>query len=101
MNNDNNKIALHDYTALVAKRAKVSDAEADAFIYQFAKTMGKELEAGGDIHLYHFGRFHTTHVDDQAGHDPNSGEPLTIPAHSRVHFRPYRSLRFSINAPFR
>ena len=98
---DDNKITLHAFTALVARRAKVSSVEADAYIHQFAKTMSKELEAGGEISLYHFGRFHTTHVDEQAGHDPNSGAPLTIPAHSRVHFRPYTALRFAVNAPFR
>ncbi|MFA5371753.1 MAG: HU family DNA-binding protein [Sideroxydans sp.] len=98
---DDNKIALHSFAALVARRAKVSDVDADTYIHQFAKTISEELEAGGDIHLYHFGRFHTTHVDEQAGHDPNSGAPLTIPAHSRVHFRPYSALRFAVNAPFR
>ncbi|HSM97445.1 MAG TPA: HU family DNA-binding protein [Gallionella sp.] len=97
---DDNKITLHSFAALVARRAKVSDVEADAYIHQFAKTIAGELEAGGDINLYRFGRFHTTHVDAQAGHDPNSGAPLTIPAHSRVHFRPYAALRFAVNAPF-
>ncbi|HAF43902.1 MAG TPA: hypothetical protein DCK83_02900 [Gallionellaceae bacterium] len=97
---DDNKITLHDFAELVAARAKVSSAEADTYIHQFAKTMSEELEAGGDIHLYHFGRFHTTHVEEQAGHDPNSGAPLTIPAHSRVHFRAYNALRLAVNAPF-
>jgi nucleoid DNA-binding protein len=98
---DDNKITLHSFTELVARRAKVSSDEADAYIHQFAKTMAEELETGGEIPLYHFGRFHTTHVDEQTGHDPNSGAPLTIPAHSRVHFRPYSALRFAVNAPFR
>lgn len=98
---DDNKIALHDFASLVARRAKVSDVEADTYIHRFAKAVSEELEAGGDVHLYHFGRFHTTHVAEQAGHDPNSGEPLTIPEHTRVHFRPYAALRFAVNAPFR
>jgi nucleoid DNA-binding protein len=97
---DDNKVTLHAFAELVAKRAKVSSAEADTYIHQFAKTMSEELEAGGDIHLYHFGRFHTTHVEEQAGHNPNSGAPLTIPGHSRVHFRAYSALRFAVNAPF-
>jgi nucleoid DNA-binding protein len=97
---DDNKIALPDFTALVAARAKVSSDEANTYIHQLAKTMSGELEAGGDIHLYHFGRFHTTHVDAQAGHDPNTGAALTIPEHSRVHFRAYTALRFAVNAPF-
>lgn len=98
---DDNKIALHLFAELVAKRAKISNVDADAYIHQFAKTISEELEAGGDVHLYHFGRFHTTHLDQQAGHDPNSGAPLTIPEHTRVHFRPYSALRFAVNGPFR
>jgi nucleoid DNA-binding protein/Na+-transporting methylmalonyl-CoA/oxaloacetate decarboxylase gamma subunit len=97
---DDNKIALHTFTALVAKRAKVGNVEADTFIHQFAKTISEELETGGEIKLFHFGRFHTTHVDQQAGHNPNSGAPLTIPEHTRVHFHPYGSLRLAVNAPF-
>ncbi|HQS57734.1 MAG: hypothetical protein B7Y56_08320 [Gallionellales bacterium 35-53-114] len=97
---DDNKITLHTFTALVAERAKVSSVEADTFIHQFAKSISDELEKGGDIHLYHFGRFHTTHVDQQAGHNPNSGAPLTIPEHTRVHFHPYGALRLAVNAPF-
>ena len=97
---DDNKIALPVFAALVAKRGKVSSVEADAYIHQLAKTISGELEAGGDIHLYHFGRFHTTHVDEKAGHNPNSGAPLTIPEHSRVHFRAYAALRLAVNTPF-
>ncbi|MCD6259120.1 MAG: HU family DNA-binding protein [Helicobacteraceae bacterium] len=100
MSNDN-KITFHSFTELVAKRARVSPAEADIYIHQLAKSIGEGLEKDGSVHLYHFGRFHTTHVDEQMGHNPNSGEPLTIPAHTRVHFRPYKALRFAVNAPFR
>lgn len=100
MSNDN-KITFHSFTELVAKRAKVSRTEADEYIHQLAKSIGEELEKDGSIHLYHFGRFHTTHISEQMGHNPNSGEPLTIPEHTRVHFRPYRALRFAVNAPFR
>lgn len=97
---DDNKITLHTFTALVAGRAKVSSVEADTYIHQFAKSISDELEKGGEIHLYHFGRFHTTHVEQQAGHNPNSGAPLTIPEHTRVHFHPYGALRLAVNAPF-
>lgn len=98
---DNNKVALSAFTDLVAKRARVSGAEANVYIHQLAKTMAEGLEKGGEIPLYHFGRFHTTHVGKQIGHNPNTGAPLKIPKHTRVHFRPYGALRFAVNAPFR
>lgn len=97
----NNKITFHAFTELVAKRAGVSSIEANAYIHQLALTMDEELKKDSYVHLYNFGRFHTTHVDEQMGHNPNSGAPLTIPEHTRVHFRPYRALRFAVNAPFR
>ena len=97
---DDNKIAFHTFAGLIAKRAKVSSVEAGTFIHRFAKTISKELETGGDIHLQHFGRFHTTHVDERAGHNPNSGAPLTIPEHTRVHFHPYSALRLAVNGAF-
>lgn len=97
---DDNKITLHAFTELVARRAKVSSADANTYIHQLAKTMAEGLEKGDYIHLYHFGRFQTTHVDEQPGHNPNSGAPLTIPEHSRVQFHPYSALRFAVNAPF-
>ena len=98
---DDNKITFHAFTELVAKRAGASSVEADTYIHQLAKTMGEGLESGSDIHLYHFGRFHTTHVGEQMGNDPNTGNPLTIPEHTRVHFRAYSALRFAVNTPFR
>lgn len=98
---DNNKIALPAFTDLVARRARVSGAEANAYIHQLTKTMAGGLEKGSDIPLYRFGRFHTTHVSEKMGHDPNSGKRLKIPEHTRVHFRAYGALRFAVNAPFR
>lgn len=98
---DDNKITLHGFTELVAKRARVSSAEANIYIHQLAQTMAKSLEKGDYIHLYRFGRFQTTHVAEQMGHNPNSGKPLTIPEHSRVQFHAYTALRFAVNAPFR
>ena len=100
MTNDN-KITLHAFTELVARRAKVSSAEANIYIHQLAKTMAEGLEKGDYIHLHRFGRFQTTHVAEQMGHNPNSGKPLTIPEHSRVQFNAYGALRFAVNAPFR
>ncbi len=98
---DDNKITFQAFTERVARRAGVSSVEADAYLHQLTKAMSEGLAEGNDIHLYRFGRFHTTHVGEKMGQDPNTGEPLTIPEHTRVHFRPYSALRFAVNSPFR
>lgn len=96
-----NKMTFHDFTERVAKRAHVSNAQADTYIHQLVKSIGHALEKGREVPLYHFGRFHLPHVDERQGRDPGTGETLTIPAHTNVHFRPYSSLRFAVNMPFR
>lgn len=98
---DRRKITYEDFTERVAKRANVSEAEADAYIHQFSRTAGDALEAGDDVQLYHFGRFCPVHVDERSGSNPNTGEALTVPDHTRVDFQPYKALLVAVNWPFR
>lgn len=99
--NAENKITFQSFTERVAKRANVSGVEADAYIHQLSKTVGDVLEKGDEVQLYRFGRFHTTHVDERSGHNPKTGEALTIPEHTRVDFQPYKALLLAVNWPFR
>ena len=101
MNNAAHKITYESFTERVARRANVNDTEADAYIHQFAKTAGDALENGDDVQLYHFGRFRTTHVDERPGNNPQTGEALTVPEHTRVDFQPYKALLLAVNFPFR
>ena len=101
MNNAANKITYESFTERVAQRANVSDSEADDYIHQFAKTAGDALENGDEVQLYHFGRFRTTHVDERPGNNPQTGEALTVPDHTRVDFQPYKALLIAVNWPFR
>lgn len=98
---DRRKITYEDFTERVAKRANVSEAEADAYIHQFSRTAGDALETGDDVQLYHFGRFSPVHVDERSGSNPNTGEALTVQEHTRVDFQPYKALLVAVNWPFR
>ena len=95
------KITYESFTERVANHAKVSNAEANAYIHEFSDTAGKALEAGDEVQLYRFGRFVTTHVDGHPGHNPATGEAIIIPDHSRVDFHPYQALLDAVNRPFR
>lgn len=99
--NAENKITFESFTKRVARRANVSDSEANAYIHQLAKSAGDALEQGEDVQLYRFGRFHTIHVAQRPGHNPKTGEALTIPEHTRVDFHPYKALLLAVNWPFR
>lgn len=99
--NTENKITFESFTERVAKRADVSATEADAYIHQLARTAGDALEKGEDVQLHRFGRFHTEHIEERAGHNPRTGEEVTTPEHTRVEFRPYKALLIAVNWPFR
>lgn len=92
---------LQTFTERVAKRANVSANDAEAYVHQLAKTAGDALVKGDEVHLYRFGRFDTTHVEERPGHNPQTGEALTIPEHTRVDFQPYKALLLAVNWPFR
>ena len=51
------------------------------------------------IHIAHFGTFETVHRPARTGAHPISGETITIPAHSRLTFRPAKGFAAHINAP--
>lgn len=95
------KITYEAFTQRVAERADVSEAEADAYIHQLARTTGEALENGEDVQFHRFGRFRTTHVDERSGQNPNTGEALRVEEHSRVDFQPYKALLVAVNWPFR
>lgn len=94
------KITFQDFTERVAKRAKVSPAEAGVYIHQLSKSIGYALEGGREVSLYHFGRFHLPYVDEREAHNPSTGEALTTPAHTNVQFRPYNAVLVAVNLPF-
>ncbi len=72
--NAENKITYLSFTERVAKRANVTDAEADAYIHELSKTVGDTLEKDDEVQLYRFGRFHTTHVEERPAHNPKTGK---------------------------
>lgn len=100
MNNEN-KITYESFAERVAQRANISDAEADRYIHQLSKTVGEALETGDEVQLYQFGRFTTNHFDERPGHNPQTGETITIQEHTRVDFHPYKALLRAVNWPFR
>lgn len=99
--NSENKINFESFTDRVAKRANVTNTEADAYLHELSKTVGDALEDGDEVKLYHFGRFHTTHFEERPGHNPRTGEASTIPEQTRVDFQPYKALLIAVNWPFR
>ncbi len=58
------------------------------------------LERDGRVVIRGLGRFELRWQDARMGRNPQTGEPLEIPAHSHVHFLPESNLRRFINRKY-
>mgnify|MGYP003976701273 CR=1 FL=1 len=58
----------------------------------------KCLEEGGTIAIPNFGSFKAVQVDDRVGRNPQTGDPLTIPAHLAPKFKFSNNLKERIKA---
>jgi len=58
------------------------------------------LERDGRVVIRGLGRFELRWQDAHVGRNPQTGEPLEIPAHSHVHFLPETNLRRFINRKY-
>ncbi len=73
---------------------KAASAAVDAVLSSILTEVQKEK-----IHIARFGTFETVHRPARTGAHPLSGEAITIPAHSRVTFRPPKAFAAHINTP--
>jgi DNA-binding protein HU-beta len=54
----------------------------------------------GKFSITNFGSFSLTDVAEREGVHPKTGEPITIAAHQRMSFSPFKALENSVNEPF-
>lgn len=55
------------------------------------------LKSDGEVRLPSFGKLYVVDVEERQRCNPQNGEPLTVPAHKAVRFKPSSVLKFAIN----
>lgn len=60
-------------------------------------TMSEALSNGGRIEIRGFGVFSLHHQKERLGRNPKSGEPVSIPAKTSIHFKPGKDIRDKVN----
>ena len=87
-----------ELTATVAQLAKTGKADARIVIDALLLTLKRELAAHGKVVLHGFGSFEVRETAARAGRNPQTGEPLEIPAGLRGRFSASQQLRDLIKA---
>lgn len=55
------------------------------------------MQDGEDVQFTGFGRFRCVNVEERTAHSPQTGEPITVPAHKAVRFIPGKTLKAYVN----
>lgn len=82
-----------DFVKNVAANTGLSQKMADEVTKGVCETIGMCLVNGDDVAIPGFGKFKLTTKAERTGHNPRTGEAITIPAHDVIKFMPTASLK--------
>ncbi|MGN8225618.1 HU family DNA-binding protein [Gracilimonas sp. BCB1] len=95
-----NKVTYSEIIEALSRKTGFSKQKSEAFAKALIRKVKQELEDTGKASITNFGSFKVKEVAERQGQNPQTGEPITIPAHKRVSFTPYKALREEVNAKF-
>ncbi|HYW35276.1 MAG TPA: HU family DNA-binding protein [Balneolaceae bacterium] len=94
------KITFDEIIESVARESDKSKSFTRAFLKDLTKAIRSELENGEKVNIAGLGKFELENVAEKEGYNPQTDERMTIPAHHKVVFKPYKNLRETVNAPY-
>lgn len=81
----------------VARKSNLPVKQATAAVNATLEVIRDELINGGEVNLIGFGKFSVKERAARKGHNPRTGEDLTIPAHKLPTFTAGKSLKQAVN----
>lgn len=94
------KVTLQELIDSIAEQTDESKQFTHDFLKDFVSIINGGLESDGYITIAGLGKFELRQMDEREGYNPQTGEKMTIPAHNKVVFKPYKGLRELVNAPY-
>lgn len=86
-----------DIVNLINEQAGFSKAESDDLLDQLLEIIKDTLIKGEKIKIADFGNFNIQSKTDHEGHNPQTGETITIKARHVLTFKPNSILKAAIN----
>lgn len=87
-----------ELVAAIAKEADLTKKQAEAAVNAFTKTVVGEVANGGNVQLVGFGTFEQSERSARKGRNPQSGEPMDIPASTVPKFKAGKAFKDAVNA---
>ncbi len=87
-----------DIVAKVYAQGRLSKAEATQAVERTLELIKQALVDGQEVLISGFGKWSVRDKSERRGRNPQTGEPLVLPARRVVSFRPSRVLKAKIQA---
>ena len=87
-----------ELVAAIADRTELSKKDSEKALKAFIDVIAEELAKGEKIQLVGFGTFEVSERAAREGRNPQSGEPMNIPASKSPKFKAGKALKDMINA---
>lgn len=94
------KISFRELVKSLSERTGGSLAATERFVRQLVRSIESGLQTDGEVSISGVGKFELRRIKERSGTHPQTGEEITIPAHYRVVFKPYKALREEVNKPY-
>lgn len=94
------RITFSDIIQELSDRTAKTPQQCQKFVEELTELVINEVLENEKAAITNFGSFSKVEVSEREGINPANGQPMTIPAHVRVGFSPYKSLEEAVNAPF-
>ncbi|MEX0607921.1 MAG: HU family DNA-binding protein [Balneolaceae bacterium] len=94
------KVTYSEIIEALSETTGISKNKSDDFVKKLIELLKEDLKASGKFTLSGFGSFAVKDISTRKGRNPQTGESLTIPAHKRLSFHPYKALKESVNASY-
>lgn len=94
------KITFRELIESIAEETDQSKQFTHDFLKDFVDVINGGLDKDGSVNIAGFGKFKLRRVDERDGYNPQTEEKMTIPAHNKIVFKPYKDVRELVNAPY-
>lgn len=82
----------------IATQADISNAAATRALDAAMRAITETLVKGEPVALVGFGSFSTAQSAERKGRNPSTGAEITIPAKTKVSFKPGKALKDAVNS---
>ena len=87
----------NDLVLALASEYEISRAHAQELVDFVLRSITSSVQKGEEVALHGFGRFKVTERAARKGRNPQTGEPVKIPASKRVKFEAAKALKEGVN----